>query len=55
MRLLLIPDPTSPSGEDAFCREITKRAPARGHTATMQMVPNGPPEAAAEMLALQGL
>ena len=54
MRLLLIPDPTSPNGEDAFCREIVKRAPARGHTAVMQMVPNGPPVAAAELLAAQG-
>ncbi|MEK7383003.1 MAG: glycosyltransferase [Elusimicrobiota bacterium] len=31
MRLLLIPDPASPNGEDAFCREIAKRAHARGH------------------------
>ncbi|MEK7233780.1 MAG: glycosyltransferase family 4 protein [Elusimicrobiota bacterium] len=54
MRLLLIPDPTSPNGEDAFCREIVKRAPARGHSAKMQMVPNGPPDAVAEMLASQG-
>ena len=54
MRLLLIPDPTSPNGKDAFCREIANRAPARGHSAKMQMVPNGPPEAAAEMLAAQG-
>ena len=54
MRILLIPDATSPNGEDAFCREITKRAPARGHSATMQMVPNGPAEAAAELLASQG-
>ena len=54
MRLLLIPDATSPNGEDAFCREITKRASTRGHTASMQMVPNGPAEAAAELLAAQG-
>jgi hypothetical protein len=54
VRLLLIPDPTSPNGEDAFCREIVKRAPARGHSAKMQMVPNGPPEAAAELLEGQG-
>ena len=54
MRLLLIPDATSPNGEDAFCREIVKRAPARSHSASMQMVPNGPPEAAAELLAAQG-
>lgn len=54
MRLLLIPDATSPNGEDAFCREVSKRAPARGHSASMQMVPNGPAEAAAELLASQG-
>jgi glycosyltransferase involved in cell wall biosynthesis len=54
VRLLLIPDATSPNGEDAFCREITKRAPARGHSAVMQMVPNGPAEAAAELLVSQG-
>ena len=54
MRLLLIPDPTSPNGEDAFCREIVKRAPARGHSAKMQMVPNGPTRAAADLLASQG-
>ncbi|PIR18619.1 MAG: hypothetical protein COV48_06495, partial [Elusimicrobia bacterium CG11_big_fil_rev_8_21_14_0_20_64_6] len=54
MRLLLIPDATSPNGEDAFCREIVNRAPARGHSAEMQMVPNGPPEAAAELLVSEG-
>ncbi len=31
MNLLLVPDPASPNGEDAFCREIAKRAVARGH------------------------
>lgn len=54
MRLLLIPDATSPNGEDAFCREIVKRADARRHSASMQMVPNGPAEAAAELLVSQG-
>ncbi|MDD5305355.1 MAG: hypothetical protein PHS14_19835 [Elusimicrobia bacterium] len=54
MRILLIPDPTSPNGEDAFCREIVKRAPARGHSASMQMVPNGPLKTVTEMLASQG-
>jgi len=54
VRLLLVPDPTSPNGEDAFCREIVKRSADRGHAARMQMVPNGPPEAAAELLAAQG-
>ncbi len=32
MNILLVPDPTSPNGEDAFCREIAARAPARGHS-----------------------
>lgn len=54
MRLLLVPDPTSPNGEDAFCREIGKRAPGRGHAAKMQVVSNGPPEAAAELLVKAG-
>ncbi len=39
MRLLLVPDPTSPHGEDAFCREIEKRAAARGHQIETQAVP----------------
>lgn len=54
MRLLLIPDPTSPNGEDAFCREIVKRAPARGHEASMQTVPTGPRGAVTDILAAQG-
>ncbi len=54
MRLLLIPDPTSPNGEDAFCREIAQRAPARGHSARMEMAPSGSPEAASEKLAAHG-
>lgn len=35
MRILLIPDQTSPNGEDAFCREIAKRSFARGHNAVI--------------------
>lgn len=31
MRLLLIADPTSPNGEDGFCRELARRAAERGH------------------------
>lgn len=42
MRILLIPDPTAPNGEDAFCREIAKRAQARGHETRIQVIPNGP-------------
>ena len=44
MRILLIPDPTSPNGEDAFCREIAKRAPARGHACTVRAASAGPVE-----------
>jgi glycosyltransferase involved in cell wall biosynthesis len=35
MRILLVPDQTSPNGEDAFCREIAKRAFSRGHNAVI--------------------
>lgn len=51
MRLLLVPDPSSPNGEDAFCRELAKRAPARGHEASVRVVPPGPAAATAESLA----
>lgn len=51
MRLLLVPDPSSPNGEDAFCRELAKRAPARGHSAQMRVVPPGPAAVTAELLA----
>jgi glycosyltransferase involved in cell wall biosynthesis len=44
MKILLVPDPTSPNGEDAFCREISKRAPARGHTSMMRAAVAGPAE-----------
>jgi glycosyltransferase involved in cell wall biosynthesis len=44
MKILLVPDPTSPNGEDAFCREISKRAPARGHECTMRAASSGPAE-----------
>lgn len=44
MKLLLVPDPTSPNGEDAFCREISRRAGKRGHETRMQAVPDGPRE-----------
>ncbi|MBI5240604.1 MAG: glycosyltransferase [Elusimicrobia bacterium] len=31
MKILLVPDPESPYGEDAFCRELAGRAASRGH------------------------
>ncbi len=54
MKLLLVPDPTSPNGEDAFCREISKRVADRGHHARIQAVPNGPLEAAVAELNSSG-
>lgn len=54
MRLLLVPDPTSPNGEDAFCREIAKRAPARGHETAIEVIPNGPLEETLDRLKALG-
>jgi glycosyltransferase involved in cell wall biosynthesis len=45
MKILLVPDPTSPNGEDAFCREIVKRAPRRGHECLMRAAADGHVEA----------
>ena len=45
MKILLVPDPTSPNGEDAFCREISKRAHRRGHECVMRAASAGPAEA----------
>ncbi len=41
MKLLLIPDPGSPNGEDAFCREIARRASKRGHETLVQAASEG--------------
>ena len=54
MRLLLVPDLASPNGEDAFCREISRRAHARKHLCVTRMAPSGPPAAQAELLAGEG-
>lgn len=54
MRLLLVPDPTSPYGEDAFCREIAQRAAKRGHEASIAVIPNGPLEATLDTLKAAG-
>ncbi len=45
MKILLVPDPSSPNGEDAFCREISKRAHLRGHSCVMRAASDGPAEA----------
>lgn len=50
MKILLVPDPTSPNGEDAFCREIVKRAPARGHSCVMRAAVDGPVDADAVVI-----
>lgn len=50
MNLLLVPDPSSPNGEDAFCRELAKRAGARAHRTALRVIPPGPAAATAEML-----
>ncbi|MFA6317479.1 MAG: glycosyltransferase [Elusimicrobiota bacterium] len=54
MKLLLVPDPTSPHSEDAFCRELAGRAAKRGHEASVHTVPNGPLEATVETLSATG-
>ncbi len=46
MKILLVPDPASPYGEDAFCRELSQRAAARGHEAVLAALPGGTPEEA---------
>lgn len=50
MKILLVPDPTSPNGEDAFCREIAKRAPARGHSCVVRAAAAGPAESDAVVI-----
>lgn len=54
MKILLVPDPTSPNAEDAFCREIAARAAKGGHETRVVAVPNGPLEAATETLSATG-
>ncbi|MBI4677484.1 MAG: glycosyltransferase [Elusimicrobia bacterium] len=54
MKLLLVPDPTSPHSEDAFCRELSVRAAKRGHETRIHTVPNGPLEATVEQLSATG-
>ena len=55
MKILLVPDPTSPNGEDAFCREITKRAPARGHACVMRAASTGPGPAESDVVVVNSL
>ena len=55
MKILLVPDPTSPNGEDAFCREICKRAPARGHSCAMRAASTGPGPFEADVVVVNSL
>ncbi len=38
MKIVLVPDPASPYGEDAFCREVGLRASRRGHETKISTV-----------------
>ncbi len=51
MNILIIPDPTAPNGEDALCREVSRRSLPRGHRTSVQAVPNGPLAAVIEELS----
>jgi|GEM_PF-1685021 len=54
MKILLVPDPASPYGEDAFCRELSQRAAARGHEAVLTALPAGAPEEVQVRLGAEG-
>lgn len=55
MKVLLVPDPTSPNGEDAFCREICKRAAPRGHACAMRAASSGPGPSEADVVVVNSL
>ncbi len=44
MKILLLPEPAAPYGEDGFCREFASRAAAHGHQTLNGTVPTGAPE-----------
>jgi glycosyltransferase involved in cell wall biosynthesis len=54
MRILLVQDPASPYGDDAFCRELARRAPARGHETGIETLPPGSPEEVLAKLTAAG-
>lgn len=54
MRLLLVPDPTSPNGVDGFCAALAKRAPARGHHSAIEPLLNGSLDAALKKISAPG-
>lgn len=54
MKILLVPDPSAPNGEDAFCREISRRAGRRGHLCATRMAHEGL-EPGCDVVLLNGL
>jgi len=52
MKILLIPDPSAPNGQDAFCREFSKLARERGHETSAQPAPAA--ESALEKMLSEG-
>ena len=54
MKILLVPDPASPYGEDAFCRELAQRAAARGHETALAAIPAGAPDEVGARLTAAG-
>jgi glycosyltransferase involved in cell wall biosynthesis len=54
MKILLVPDPASPYGEDAFCRELSQRAASRGHETALAAIPAGTPEEVQSRLGAEG-
>ncbi len=54
MKILLVPDPTAPNGQDAFCRELAKLAQDRGHETAVQPLPNGASEDALRQTLSEG-
>jgi len=54
MKILMVPDPASPYGEDAFCRELSQRAASRGHEMVLTAIPAGTPEQVQARLSAEG-
>ena len=54
MKILLIPDPSAPGGQDAFCREFSKLARERGHETSAQPAPSSGAEGALKRMLSEG-
>lgn len=50
MKILLVPDPSAPDGQDAFCREFSKLARERGHETSARPAPAAATESALERM-----